>query len=72
MKQINDIKKTSINLSSKSTNELSLMLGESDRTRVISSALEIAKIIVKQVKMGKHIIVRNEDGGEQEIIFIMT
>ena len=72
---MNELKKVSMNLSVKSIDnidELSSLIGENNRTRVVSSALEIAKAIFKQVKSGKHIIIRNDDGSEQEINFIIT
>jgi predicted transcriptional regulator of viral defense system len=75
MEKANELKKVSMNLNTNSINnvdELSLLFGEKNKTRVISSALEIAKAIFKQIKAGKHIIIRDEDGSEQEITFIAT
>jgi hypothetical protein len=51
--------------------QLSEIIGDKNRTRVIASALEIANAIMKSVKSGKHIILRDEDGSEQEMKFIV-
>lgn len=72
-REIMELKKVSMSLSIKSidnVNELSSLLRENNRTRVVSTALEIAKIILKQVKSGKHIIVRDENDKEQELTFV--
>jgi hypothetical protein len=64
----------SMNLSSRSLkniDELSALIGEANRTRVISSSLEIAKAILQQTNNKKHIIVRDEKGVEQEMNFIV-
>lgn len=66
--------RVNMNLSERSldnVSQLSDMIDEKNRTRVIASALEIAKAILKSVKNGKHIIIRDEDGSEQEMNFII-
>jgi hypothetical protein len=67
--------KVSMNLSYKSManiEELRVLIEEDNRTRIVSSALEISKEILKQVKNGRRIILRNKDGSEQEMNFIIT
>jgi metal-responsive CopG/Arc/MetJ family transcriptional regulator len=69
------MKKVSMNLSKKTLNNidiLSKMIGESNRTRVIASALEIAKTILEQKNSGNQIIIRYDNGDEQTINFIFT
>jgi metal-responsive CopG/Arc/MetJ family transcriptional regulator len=69
------MKKVSMNFSERTLNNvdiLSQMIGESNRTRVISSALEIAKTILEQKNNGKQIIIRSDEGYEQTINFIFT
>jgi hypothetical protein len=64
----------SMNLSSRSLkniDELSALIGEANRTRVISSSLEIAKAILEQTNNKKHIIIRDDKGVEQEMNFIV-
>ena len=67
--------KISMVLTPKSLNnveELGELIGETNRTRVIASALEVAKAILKQVKEGKHVILRDESGSEKEMNFIIV
>jgi metal-responsive CopG/Arc/MetJ family transcriptional regulator len=69
------MKKVSINFSERTLNNvdiLSQMIGESNRTRVISSSIEIAKTILEQKNSGKQIVIRSEEGYEQTINFIFT
>ena len=66
--------KVSMNLSQKSlknVEEVSKLIQEDNKTRVVSSSLEITKEILQLVKNGKKIIVKNEDGSEQELKFII-
>lgn len=58
------------NRSLKNIDELSNLIGETNRTRVVSLSLEIAKAILQQVHSDKHIIIRDADGTEQEMNFI--
>ena len=51
--------------------ELSKIIGETNRTRVVSSSLELAKQILNIARNGAKIIVKNEDGSEQELKFIL-
>jgi metal-responsive CopG/Arc/MetJ family transcriptional regulator len=69
------MKKVSMNFSERTLNNvdiLSKMIGESNRTRVIASAIEIAKTILEQKNSGKQIIIRSDEGYEQTINFIFT
>jgi hypothetical protein len=69
------MKKVSMNFSERTLNNvdiLSQMIGESNRTRVISSSIEIAKTILEQKNSGKQIVIRSEEGYEQTINFIFT
>lgn len=59
------------NRSLKNIEELSTLIGETNRTRVVSSSLEISKEILKLIKDGNHIIVRGSDGVEREMSFIL-
>lgn len=65
-------KKVSMILTGKSlknVTELGELIGESQRTRIIASALEIAKEIMTQVKINnKMLIFRDDNGNEQELI----
>jgi hypothetical protein len=66
--------KVSMILSGKSLETASTLgeiIGEESRTRVVSSALEIAKEIMKQVKEGKHLVLKGDDGSEQELKIII-
>ena len=69
----NNLTKISMNLSARTINninELSEILGDTNRTRVVASVIELAKIILSLEKHGKKIIIR--DGNkEQEITFII-
>ena len=63
----------SMNLSSRSLkniDELSALIEETNRTRVISSSLEIAKVILQQANNKKHIIIKDDNCVEQEMNFI--
>ena len=66
--------KVSMNLNQRTienVDELSKLIGESNKTRVVSSSLELAKQILEMAKKGAKFIVRNPDGSEQELKFIM-
>lgn len=66
--------RVSMNLSQKSlknVEEVSRLIQEDNKTRVVSSSLEITKEILQLVKSGKKIIIKNEDGSEQELKFIL-
>ena len=61
-----------MNLSHKSlanVKELQELLGETNRTRVISSSLEVTKHIFRQLKSGKRIIIRDKHGKDLEMFF---
>jgi len=65
----------SMNLSNKTMLNIDLLselIGESNRSRVVASAFEIANIILTQTNNGKQIILRLEDGSEQNIDFIIV
>jgi hypothetical protein len=67
--------RVTMNLSESSMNnveDLSNLIGESNRTRVITSSLIVAKAIISQVKAGKQIILRDAEGNEKEMSFIIT
>ncbi len=69
-----NLTKVSMNLSERTINnveDLSKIIGENNRTRVVSSAIELAKTILSQVKDGKKIIIKDSNGNEQEISFII-
>ena len=68
------LKKVTMNLNDKSiknVESLSEMTGEKNKTRVVTSSLEIAKQILAYSKKGKKIIIKDEDGNEQEIKFLI-
>lgn len=71
MKTKSELKKVSMNLSSKSIaniEELSDLTHETNKTRVVASALEIAKYIVKKAKEeGSKIVIKDADGNTQEL-----
>jgi hypothetical protein len=73
-KNMTKLTKVSMNLSQKSMDnveELSKLIQESNRTRVVASALGVAKAIIKQVLKGNHIIIRDNNGNEKEMNFII-
>ena len=68
-KKLTQVSMNLSNRSLKNIDELSNLIGETNRTRVVSSSLEIAKAILQQTNNKKHIIIRDADGTEQEMNF---
>jgi hypothetical protein len=69
-----NLTKVSMNLSERTINnveDLSKLIGEQNRTRVVASAVEVAKTILSQLNDGKKLILKDKDGNEQEITFII-
>jgi hypothetical protein len=69
-----ELTKVTMNLSQRTianVDEISKLIGIINRTRVVVASLELAKIILTQVEQGKKVILRDTDGFEQEIKFII-
>lgn len=70
----NDLKKVSMNLSKRSLDNIEfigLFIQESNKTRVISTALEVARFILTEINQNKKVILRDENT-EQELRIIIT
>lgn len=70
---MSDLKKVSMNLNRKSLEnieEISKIIGEKNKTRVVSSALQITVEIFNIAKENK-VILRDKNGNDQELFFII-
>lgn len=68
------MKKVSMNLSSRSIStidELSKLIYAPNKTRVVTSALEVAKHIIKEQSQGSKIIIEKEDGSKSILKVIL-
>jgi len=68
-----DFIKVTMNLHQRSIDNVELLssiMKEKNRTRVVSSSLEISKNLLTRVKAGDKIIVESPDGTRQELTFV--
>jgi hypothetical protein len=67
-----NITRVSMNLNDKAINRvnyISEILDEPNKTRVVTTALVIAKTIIEEIKKGKTIILRDKNGYEESVKF---
>lgn len=74
MSNKNDLTKITMNLSHRSmanVEELSEMLDETNRTRVIASSLEVTKHLIAEVKKGNRLFFEDNKGNKSELKMII-
>lgn len=68
-----DLTKVSMNLSHRSLaniDDINNVIKEDNKTRAVSSALQIAKMILDQVEKGNRIIIRDKNDCEREMFIV--
>jgi hypothetical protein len=68
------MKRVTMNLSDRSfqnVNELIRLMKNENRTVVVSNSLEIAKSILTETNAGKKVLLRDSNGNDQELKFIL-
>ena len=67
--------KITMNLSKKTLKNIAFLsnaIGGADRTRTVAVSLVISKIIVDEISLGNRIIIKDANGDEREVKFVLS